>query len=249
MTYSTIGLRLVVVGAALLAALGALLYWQRKRGARLGEQADAARRAADRASRLLYTDALTGLANVRAFLNIYAGVFSPAALRTAPVMLAALSCEGHDNSLKYVNDHYGYDCGDRCILDFAQAIQAAFPAPGYEIYYLGASNFYVLCRQRRTQEEIFERYKALKALWHDVPYAVGGTEAVIGHMVLQFAAVMLPDAGQDVDDLQSMLFHLIAKDETASSDGCVYYISTERGQRRTNIAMDDAASGGDRAYA
>lgn len=107
--------------------------------------------------RLAETDALTGVANQRAFSVAIAAAIQESRTTGRPLSLIAIDVDG----LKQVNDLQGHLAGDRVISDVANATRGAVRA-GDLVARVGGDEFVVLCPglNRRGATEIASRIEA-----------------------------------------------------------------------------------------
>ncbi|HWT95152.1 MAG TPA: GGDEF domain-containing protein [Solirubrobacteraceae bacterium] len=107
--------------------------------------------------RLAETDALTGVANQRAFSVAIAAAIDESRTTGRPLSLIAIDVDG----LKQVNDLQGHLAGDRLITDVATAARGAVRA-GDLLARVGGDEFVVLCPglNRRGATEIAGRIEA-----------------------------------------------------------------------------------------
>jgi diguanylate cyclase (GGDEF)-like protein len=104
-----------------------------------------------RARQIADTDALTGIANRRAFL---AEVEAIASRGEDNVAVALIDLDG----FKPINDTFGHETGDRLLVELSQRLQAATPEGG-TVARLGGDEFALLfpCRDRADAQAIGER--------------------------------------------------------------------------------------------
>jgi diguanylate cyclase (GGDEF)-like protein len=92
-------------------------------------------------------DPLTGLSNRRHFDEIKEDEFQRALRNDQPLSL--LICDIDD--FKAYNDHYGHACGDQCLRDVAQAMNAAIARSGDAVARIGGEEFAILLPATPTQ--------------------------------------------------------------------------------------------------
>lgn len=190
---------------------------------------------AQKARWALYHDALTECYNNRAYFEDREGVLSAKSLKDSRLLFVALSAEGQHNSLKTLNDSYGYECGDLCIRRLSEAIREVFRDKAFTVYYQGASGFFVLGSGSYSRREILQYYNELKTGWHDAPFELPGGVGQISGMALQFFAAVLPDTVSDGSDLESLVFERIGQDDHIIPDNCGYYIMLSNTETITNF--------------
>src|SRR5678809_1408269 len=94
----------------------------------------------DRLSVMSQTDALTGLANRRAFDQRLAEEVSRAARHGVPVSLLIVDID----HFKAYNDHYGHPAGDACLRRVASVLRECAGRPSDLVARVGGEEFAVL---------------------------------------------------------------------------------------------------------
>lgn len=98
--------------------------------------------------RISYTDAMTGLLNKNCYIDIVEN----------NVYTANAAIFGDINGLKYINDNYGHEQGDKLISKFANILSNYFRKNS--CYRISGDEFIVLCNNI-TKEEFIERFNKL----------------------------------------------------------------------------------------
>lgn len=227
----------ILAGVLTLSAIAGilLLIREHEKSRALLQEAEALKADEKAALEKLYTDPLTGCRNDRAFHEKRLACMKSETLADKPVLFAVFDAGGSKYSLKQVNDTYGYASGDRFVLEFRDAIRKAFPGEMFDLFYGGASTFYIMGYGNYSEEQIYARFLELKRCWYDVPFAEADVEAVLPYRSLQFASVLLPDAEKADARLENLLFETVNGSGKEIPDACGYYICMSPGKILTNV--------------
>lgn len=161
---------------SLVALLAAVYLRHEQRSARALAHAFARERANAR------TDALTGLPNRRAFLDLLAAQIEFHRRRAEPLSVAYFDCD----RFKLVNDRLGHEAGDRCLVRVASLLAAGLRRSDYPCR-IGGDEFAALFPATRSQDAalVMERLRArlareLAAEGFPVTVSVGVVEVEVG---------------------------------------------------------------------
>ncbi len=171
-----ISLSLIMTGDIMLASMGgnilliaplivAKIHRQQMRLRQMVESRSVIAAEKRKANELAYHDALTGLANRRAFLNEIAR--AAAAQPPMPVAMGMIDLDG----FKIINDTYGHHIGDALLVEAARRFQQLDLGDAL-IARLGGDEFAVLLRDVVTLEEARDRIAQLGRVF-DQPFTVG----------------------------------------------------------------------------
>jgi diguanylate cyclase (GGDEF)-like protein len=100
---------------------------------------------------LSYHDNLTGLCN-RNYFNVFRNEFKERKPVNTGVIFADV------NELKYINDTYGHECGDKELVHVAEIIKKNFPDD--HIFRISGDEFVVIC-ERIEQEKFLQKIDAM----------------------------------------------------------------------------------------
>ena len=171
-----ISLSLIMTGDVMLASMGAnilmiaplvvrKIYGQHQRLQRDVESRSVIAAEKRKVSELAYRDALTGLANRRAFLDEVARMSSLHPQRALAMGMIDL------DGFKVINDTYGHHTGDALLVETGRRFQQLDIGDAF-VARLGGDEFAVLLRDVATLEDAQARFAQLAAAF-DQPFIVG----------------------------------------------------------------------------
>ncbi|MEZ5162679.1 MAG: GGDEF domain-containing protein [Fimbriimonadaceae bacterium] len=116
-------------------------------------------------------DALTGLANRRAFHTQARLAIQRAWRKQEDLALVLIDCD----KFKEINDQYGHDQGDKALIAIGRALTASFQGRG-TVARLGGDEFVILipnADRQRTRQLVGQFERSLAFLTKEYPYKIG----------------------------------------------------------------------------
>ena|GEM_PF-268566 len=156
---------------------------------------------------LAYTDALTGMPNRTAFVKREKELEDAVA---SGEIAGIRVCQLDINDLKYVNDHFGHDYGDRYIMAAAQAITQAFESQA-DCFRMGGDEFTVFLTLEQGEDDGYSQ--CIRNL-DEVLEARNRREDVrIPLSIARGSAVYTADCGHSLEEVEQEADHDMYSDK------------------------------------
>lgn len=156
---------------------------------------------------LAYTDALTGMPNRTAFVKREKELEDAVA---SGEIAGIRVCQLDINDLKYVNDHFGHDYGDRHIMAAAQAITQAFESQA-DCFRMGGDEFTVFLTLEQGEDDGYSQ--CIRNL-DEVLEARNRREDVrIPLSIARGSAVYTADCGHSLEEVEQEADHDMYSDK------------------------------------
>ncbi|MEG1801468.1 MAG: diguanylate cyclase, partial [Oscillospiraceae bacterium] len=137
-------------------------------------------------------DSLTNLRNRRSFKKIVVDI-----LKEKDLGIGAMIMWDMDN-LKYINDHYGHDTGDRYLSDAAKMFSTLNSNRGV-VARMSGDEFYAFLYNFQTKEELFATVERLHNRMKQTPFVPPDGQAI--NIRASGGIAWLPEDSEDYDDL------------------------------------------------
>jgi len=166
------------------------------------------------------TDALTGLANRRAFDQRLAEEVSRAARHYMPLALLMVDID----HFKAYNDHYGHPAGDACLRQVATVLRECAGRPIDLVARLGGEEFAVLLPHQGSADAVQVAERCLRAI--EAAAIAHAGSSVAPHVTVSIGVAQLIKPAQDGAAL------------LAAADAALY-LSKRQGRRRVVLAVTE----------
>jgi diguanylate cyclase len=160
-------------------------------GAHSPETMDEILRALDKYKRIANTDALTGLANRRAFDEKLAAIFADG----QPVSAALLICDV--DHFKKFNDTYGHLVGDKVLVTVAGILRRYAPEDVFVARFGGEE--FTLIIENRTQAEVLKIADSIRIMLEQTPFRDEEAGEDYGRITMSIGLCMKADASDPQD--------------------------------------------------